>query len=301
MIARTRMPTLLCLGFGYSARHYVTGFGMRFARVVGTVRTRDKASGIDADGIEAHVFDGLARPEVADAIGSCDAILVSAPPNESGDPVLAAFADTLAGAPNLRSVVYLSTVGVYGNHDGAWVDEKSAPNPTNARSRARLTAEAAWQSFGARAGKSVAVLRLAGIYGPGRNALAQLAFGTAKRIVKPGQVFSRIHVGDIGQVIDAAFARPANGIFNVSDDEAAPPQDVVAFGAELLRVPAPPEIPFAEAAKDLSPMALSFYTGCRRVRNDRIKSELGIRLRYPTYREGLRALHAAGEGVRNRL
>jgi nucleoside-diphosphate-sugar epimerase len=214
---------------------------------------------------------------------------------------LAGFAEALARAPNLRSIVYLSTVGVYGNHDGAWVDEKTPPNPTNARSHARLGAEAAWQDLGARTARSVAVLRLAGIYGRDRNALTQLAIGTAKRIVKPGQVFSRIHVEDIAQVIDAALAQGANGVFNVSDDEAAPPQDVIAFAAELLRVSAPPEVPFAEAAKHLSPMALSFYAECRRVRNDRIKSELGMKLRYPTYREGLRALHAAGEGVRNRL
>jgi len=293
------MSTLLCFGLGYSAQHYVAAFGTRFSRIIGTIRARDKADAINADGIEALVFDS--RPAIADAIGVCDAILVSAPPTENGDPVLAAFDDTLARAAKLRSIVYLSTVGVYGNHDGRWVDEKTAPNPTKARGRARLAAETAWQSLGARTGKSVAVLRLAGIYGPGRNALTLLANGTAKRIVKPGQVFSRIHVADIAQVIDAAFALQANGIFNVGDDEAVPPQDVIAFAADLLQLPPPAEVPFAEAAKDLSPMALSFYAECRRVRNDRIKGELGIRLRYPTYREGLRALHAAGEGVHTRF
>jgi nucleoside-diphosphate-sugar epimerase len=145
--------------------------------------------------------------------------------------------------------------------------------------------------------RSVVVLRLAGIYGPGRNALQQLKSGTAKRIVKPGQVFGRIHVADIAQVIDAALRQKARGIFNVCDDEPTPPQDVVSFGADLLGIPAPPEIPFVEAAKDLTPMALSFYAECRRVRNDRIKHDLGIALRYPTYRDGLRSLAAQGEGT----
>jgi nucleoside-diphosphate-sugar epimerase len=215
---------------------------------------------------------------------------------DSGDPVLAVFADALARASKLKSVVYLSTVGVYGNHDGAWIDETTVPNPTTTRGRARLVAETAWQRLLADTGKSVAVLRLAGIYGPERNALAQVANGTAKRIVKPGQVFSRIHVADIASVIDSAFTQRANGIFNVSDDEPAAPQDVISFAADLLERPAPPEIPFTQAIKGLSPMALSFYSECRRVRNDRIKRELGVTLRFPTYRDGLRAL-AAGNDV----
>jgi nucleoside-diphosphate-sugar epimerase len=230
------------------------------------------------------------------AIANCDAVLASAPPTDSGDPVLAVFADALARAPKLKSVVYLSTVGVYGNRDGAWIDETAVPNPTTTRGRARLVAETAWQELCAVTGKSLAVLRLAGIYGPGRNALAQVVNGTAKRIVKPGQVFSRIHVADIASVIDSAFTQRANGIFNISDDEPAAPQDVISFAAHLLDRPAPPEIPFTQASKDLSPMALSFYSECRRVRNDRIKRELGVTLRFPTYREGLRAL-AAGSDV----
>jgi nucleoside-diphosphate-sugar epimerase len=243
--------------------------------------------------VETLVFEGRAGRRMADAIAACDAVLASAPPTGAADPVLAECFDLLAGASRLRSIVYLSTVGVYGNYDGAWVNETTAPKTTTTRGRARLAAEAAWQSLGERTGKSVAVLRLAGIYGPGRNALVQLTDGTAKCIVKPGQVFNRIHVADIAQVIDSAFARRASGLFNVSDDEPAPPQDVVRFAADLLRLPAPPEIPFAEAVKDLSPMAASFYADCRRAGNERIKRELGIALRFPTYREGLRALAAA--------
>ena len=289
------MTTLLCFGFGYCARHFVRTFGARFDHTIGTVRTAEKAERINAQhSVQALVFDGTARPELVDAIANCDAVLASTPPTDNGDPVLAVFVDALASAPKLKSVVYLSTVGVYGNHDGAWIDEATVPNPTTTRGRARLVAETAWQGLFAGTGKSVAVLRLAGIYGPGRNALAQVANGTAKRIVKPGQVFSRIHVADIASVIDSAFAHRANGIFNVSDDEPAAPQEVISFAAGLLERPAPPEVPFTQAIKDLSPMALSFYSECRRVRNDRIKRELGVSLRFPTYRDGLRALAAGG-------
>lgn len=289
------MTILLCFGFGYCARHFVKTRGARFDHIIGTVRTTEKAERITAHhAVQALVFDGTASPDVADAIANCDAVLASAPPTDSGDPVLTVFADALARASKLKSVVYLSTVGVYGNHNGAWVDETTVPGPTTARGCARLRAESAWQGLCAGTGKSVAVLRLAGIYGPGRNVLAQVANGTAKRIVKPGQVFSRIHVADIASVIDSAFAQRANGIFNVSDDEPTAPQDVIRFAADLLERPAPPEIPFTQAIKDLSPMALSFYSECRRVRNDRIKRELGITLRFPTYRDGLRALAAAG-------
>jgi nucleoside-diphosphate-sugar epimerase len=290
------MSTLLCLGLGYTASHYVAAFGARFDRVIGTARTRDGADRMHSVGtVETLVFEGRADRRIADAIAACDAVLASAPPTGAADPVLAECFDLLAGASTLRSIVYLSTVGVYGNYDGAWVNETTAPKTTTTRGRARLAAEAAWQSLGERTGKSVAVLRLAGIYGPGRNALVQLTDGTAKCIVKPGQVFNRIHVADIAQVIDCAFARRASGLFNVSDDEPAPPQDVVRFAADLLGLPAPPDIPFAEAVKDLSPMAASFYADCRRAGNERIKRELGIALRFPTYREGLRALAAAGK------
>ena len=179
---------------------------------------------------------------------------------------------------------------MYGDRGGEWVDEETPPNPGSARSRERLRAERAWQELGARRGTAVAILRLAGIYGPGQNALVQFARGNARRIVKPGQIFNRIHVDDIAQAIDAAFARTASGIFNVADDEPSPPGDPIAFAAQLMGVPPPPEIPYEEAAPSMSPMALSFWQECRRVRNDKLKRALGVSLRYPTYREGLRAL-----------
>jgi len=288
------MSRLLCFGLGYSAENYVGMFGDGFEHIVGTVRGAERAAVLSAylaGRLKALVFDGtLVTPELRHAIGEADGALVSVPPNENGDPVLAAFGDDLARAHRLRSIVYLSTIGVYGDSGGEWVDEETPPNPGAPRSRERLAAEQAWQDLGARRGTAVAILRLAGIYGPGQNALVQVARGSARRIVKPGQVFNRIHVGDIAQAIDAAFARRASGIFNVADDEPAPAADPIAFAAQLMGVEPPPEIPFDDAAPSMSPMALSFWQECRRVRNDKLKRELGVTLLYPTYREGLRAL-----------
>ena len=290
------MPQLICLGLGYSAEHYVAAFGQKFDRVVGTMRSKERAavSNVYGDGrLRALVFDGkAATSELQQAIVAADAALISIPQDADGDPVLRACGDALAGAPRLRSIVYLSTVGVYGDRGGDWVDEEMPPQPDSLRGRERLAAERAWQDFGARRGIAVAVLRLAGIYGPGRNALLQIARGGVRRIVKPGQIFNRIHVADIAQAVDAAFTREAFGIFNVADDEPSPPGDPLVFAAQLLGVAPPPQIPFAEAAPSMSPLALSFWQECRRVKNDKLKRELGVALRYPTYREGLRALFA---------
>jgi len=189
-------------------------------------------------------------------------------------------------------LVYLSTIGVYGDHDGGWIDESTPAQPAAERSRERLAAERAWQALAAARKSAVAILRLAGIYGPGQNALVNVREGRARRIVKPGQVFNRIHVADIAQAIDAALSRRADGIFNLADDEPSAPGDPIVFAAGLLGVAPPPEIPFAQAATTMTPMALSFYGESKRVRNDRLKSVLGVTLRYPTYREGLRALYA---------
>ena len=294
------MSTLICLGLGYSAEHFVKDFGKKFDRVVGTVRSAERAAALNADSAgrrEALVFDGkTATNDLRRAISAADAALISIPQDAAGDPVLRAFGDAFAQAPHLRAIVYLSTVGVYGDCGGEWVDEATEAKPTSARSRERLAAEAEWAALGTRRGVAVAILRLAGIYGPGRSALTQVERGDARRIVKPGQVFNRIHVGDIAQAIDAAIARRASGIFNVADDEPTPPGEPLAFAAELLGVPPPPEIPFAQAAPTMSELALSFWQECRRVRNDKLKRELGVRLRYPTYREGLRALLNAGSG-----
>jgi nucleoside-diphosphate-sugar epimerase len=285
---------LICFGLGYSAQHFVEIIAEKFDRIVGTVRDAERAGALNAPPsgrLTALVFDGIAAtPDLQSAIAEADAALVSVPPDENGDPVLRACGDVLAHTQRLRSIVYLSTIGVYGDRDGAWVDEATPPQPGAARSRERLAAEQAWLDFGARHNVAVAILRLAGIYGPGQNALVQIARGSARRIVKPGQVFNRIHVGDIAQAIDAAFTRRASGIFNVADDEPTPPADPITFAAQLMGVEPPPAIPFDQAALTMSPMALSFWQECRRVKNDKLKRELGVSLRYPTYREGLRAL-----------
>jgi nucleoside-diphosphate-sugar epimerase len=288
------MSTLVCFGFGYCAEHFVAAFGDKFGRIVGTVRGAERAAILNAyesGRLRSLVFDGRnATPELQAAIGEAKFVLVSAPPGADGDPFLAFCADALAQAKHLRSVVYLSTVGVYGDHAGDWVDEATPPQPDVARSRERLTAERAWQVFGARRGCAVAILRLAGIYGPGQNALLQVVSGKARRVAKLGQVFNRIHVDDIAQAIEASFARSASGVFNIADDEPTPVGDPIVFAAQLLGREPPPEIDFADAAPTMSPMGLSFWQDCRRVKNDKLKRELGVVLRYPTYREGLRAL-----------
>ena len=288
------MPTLLCFGLGYSAEHFVAAYGDGFERIIGTVRGAERAAVLNAHlsgRLKALLFDGsFATPEVKDAIRDAAFVLVSIPPQETGDPVLAVFADALAHARHLRAVVYLSTVGVYGDHDGEWVDEETPAKAGSERSRARLQAERAWQDFGARYGTAVTILRLAGIYGPGQNALVRIERGNARRIVKQGQVFTRIHVADIAQAIDAAFTRTASGIFNVADDEPSPAGEPIAFAAQLMGMTPPPEIPYEAAAASMSPMTKSFWQECRRVKNDKLKRALGVSLLYPTYREGLRAL-----------
>ena len=228
---------------------------------------------------------GLPLPDASATLAGTTHLLVSIPPDQTADPVLRAHGRDLLRLPELRWVGYLSTTAVYGDTDGDWVGEADPARPTQARARRRVAAEGDWLA----SGLPVHVFRLAGIYGFGRNQLEQLRAGTARRIVKPGQVFGRVHVDDIAQTLLASMTRPNPGaIYNVVDDEPAPPQDVVAFAAELLGIDPPPEEPF-EAA-DLSPMAASFYADNRRVANDRIKKELGVRLAFPSYREGLRAL-----------
>jgi hypothetical protein len=291
------MSTLLCFGLGYSAEHFIGMFGGRFARVTATGRGAERAAVLNArfaGRLKALPFDGAtATPALESAVAEADVALISIPQTETGDPVLAAFGDAFAHAETLRSIAYLSTVGVYGDHGGGWVDEETPPRPNATRALDRLDAERGWQQLGARSGVAVAILRLAGIYGPERNALVQIARDDARRIVKPGQVFNRIHVSDIAQSIDAALARSASGIFNVADDEPGPPSDPIVFAAGLLGRAPPPEISFEQAAPSLSPMALSFWQDCRRVSNAKLKHELGVSLLYPTYREGLIALFEA--------
>ena len=228
---------------------------------------------------------------VADALRSATHVLISVPPDADGDPVIRHHGRDLEASASVKWIGYLSTIGVYGNHGGAWVDETTPANPTSQRSRWRLAAEDAWRALGARSGKRTQIFRLPGIYGPGRSAIERLRKGSAQRIVKPGQVFNRIHVDDIAGALAAAIAgRGAHHIYNVADDEPAPPQDVIVYAARLLHMPAPPEIAFEEAK--LSPMARSFYAENKRVGNKRLRGELGVDLKFPSYREGLQAIIA---------
>jgi nucleoside-diphosphate-sugar epimerase len=239
-----------------------------------------------ATGLNVVVFDGHQRSADLDrALATATHLIMSAAPTEAGDPLLAHH--DIAHATKLTWVGYLSTVGVYGNHDGAWVDEETPVDPQSKRSRMRVDAENAWLHRQALIGFELGVFRLAGIYGPGRSALDKVRDGTARRIIKSGQVFNRIRVDDIGRVVAAAATRGAGGVFNVTDDEPGPPQDVIAYAADLLGVDAPPEVRFEQA--DLSPMGRSFYSENKRVSNAKIKQAFGPML-FPTYREGLAGL-----------
>ncbi len=279
---------LFVFGMGYSARAVHRRMVTRLDRISGTTRSAQNAASLEKDGIETFLFDGTVRnAAIAEALPSASHVLVAIAPDGDGDPVLRHYRNELAAA-HPASIVYLSTVGVYGDHDGAWVDEESPCRPASKRSRWRLAAETAWQRFAAETGIPVAIIRLSGIYGPGRGPFQKLKDGSSRRIVKPGQVFNRIHVEDIAQIVEAAFARQANGVFNGTDDAPAPPQDVIVHAAGLMGIEAPPEVPF-EAA-DLSAMARTFYGENKRVRNDKIKTELGVSLTFPTYREGLAAI-----------
>jgi len=293
------MTDLLVFGLGYSSRAVVRADAGRHARITATVRSPERAAALSEAPIEGRTvevlpFDGSAAPvALIDAIGRAGHVLVSAPPDETGDPVLKACAEALAARPP-QSLVYLSTVGVYGDHGGAWVDEDTPATPSSPRSVERLAAEQAWQDFGRTHGVPVAVLRLSGIYGPGQNALVNVARGTARRIIKPGQVFNRIHVDDIARVTQACFEQRYDGVLNVTDDEPAPAQDVVAYAAELLGMPVPPDIPFADSG--LSAMGRSFYDECKRVSNRKLKAELSVNLLHPNFTVALRALAAGGDG-----
>jgi nucleoside-diphosphate-sugar epimerase len=273
---------LLTLGHGYAAARVAATLPWR---VLGTTRSADKAAAMRAAGVEPVDW---ADPAAVDAaIAQADHVLVSLPPGPAGEPVLARHGAAFMAARPVW-VGYLSTTGVYGDRRGGWVDETSALEPVHERGRWRVAAEAAWQATGL----PVQVFRLAGIYGPERSVLDRLRAGRARRIVKPGQVFSRVHVEDVARAVVAGMARPGPGVFNVADDEPGPPEDVVAFAAELLGVPVPPAVPF-EAA-ELTEMARSFWGESKRVSNRRLKRDLGVTLAYPDYRAGLSAILAAG-------
>lgn len=278
--------TLLSFGHGYSARALTRLLLPLGWRVIGTTRSADKAAGLAEAGVEARLFPGT---DLGADLDAASHLLISAGPDAQGDPVLNALGPEIAArAGQFDWVGYLSTTGVYGDHQGGWVDESTPLTPSTRRGAWRKAAEEAWSAI---PGLNLHIFRLAGIYGPGRGPFAKVRKGTARRIIKPGQVFSRIHVEDIAQVLKASIERPNPGAaYNLCDDDPAPPQDVIAHAAELLGLPVPPAVDFDEA--EMTPMARSFYAESKRVRNDRIKDELGVTLTYPDYRAGLAALLA---------
>jgi len=294
---------LFVFGLGYSALAFAARLKAKGWRVAGTCRSEDKRQALETQGITAFLFD-RDRPlaDAQAALAGTTHLLSSVPPDGTGDPVIdhhaADIAALAAGArPGLRWAGYLSTTGVYGDRGGDWVDERSGLHPTSARGAARVAAERAWLDL-LRIGVPVHVFRLAGIYGPGRSALDTVRSGAARRVVKPGQVFCRIHVADIAAVLEASIAKPNPGAaYNVCDDDPAPPQDVIAYACALLGRTPPPEIPYEQAASSMSDMARSFYLDSKRVANTRIKTELGVRLAYPDYRAGLKALLNAPEMI----
>lgn len=281
------VTTLLILGHGFCARRYVALHGSRFSRILATSRKGEGWAG------PVEIIHP-ASPRLAEAAAGDASVLASAAPGEAGDPFLPVFSETLARGRG--PIVYLSTIGVYGDSGGAWIDETAPLATSQPRGRRRIEAEAAWQALGARAGRPVGVLRLGGIYGPGRNALVDVADGSARCIERPGQVFNRIHVDDIAQAIDAAFLRGLDGAVNVVDGEPSSSCAPIRHAARLLGRPAPVAVPFEEARASMSAMALSFWEDNRRVQSQRLREDLGVTPRYPTYREGLDALAAAGEG-----
>ncbi len=276
--------TLLSIGHGYSAQALARRLLARGWQVIGTTRSPEKSARMRARGVEPLIWPGTPLP-----LARATHVLTSVAPGEGGDPVLETEGAALAQATHLRWIGYLSTTGVYGDHAGGWVDEDTPLAPATARGRARVSAETGWRALAARYDLPLHVFRLAGIYGPGRGPFEKIRSGRAQAIIKTGQVFSRIHVDDIGAVLEASIDRPQPGtIYNVCDDAPAPPQDVLNHAAALLGLPPPPEMDF-EAA-NLSPMARSFYSESKRVRNDRIRRDLGVTLAHPDYHSGLRAV-----------
>ena len=278
--------TLLSFGHGFSAQALSRLLVPQDWRVIGTTRSEDKAVALMNSGVEPRIWPGA---DMAPALNAATHILISAAPDEDGDPVLAKLETEITKrAGQFEWVGYLSTTGVYGDHQGDWVNENSPLTPATQRGIARVKAEAAWASI---PDLPLHIFRLAGIYGPGRGPFAKVRSGTARRIIKEGQVFSRTHVADIARILQASIQQPNPGAaYNVCDDDPAPPEDVIAYAAKLLGMPIPTAEDFATA--EMTAMARSFYAESKKVRNDRIKDELGVELLYPDYRSGLKSLFA---------
>lgn len=287
------MPSLLALGFGYSAAPVVHALRQEGWSVTATTRSAQKAAAMEATGVSPVVWQAPA-PLPSAAVKGADVILTSLSPDAEGCPAARAVREE--GVREGATLIYLSSSGVYGDFNGNWVDEDTVPRPSGARGERRLVAEEAWRAIGEAAGARVHLMRLSGIYGPGRNAVESLLGDTAgarsglgQRIIKPGQVFNRIHRDDIcGAVLAVLKAPAAPQVLNVADGHPSPPQDVIAYAADLLGVAPPPEVPFEDA--EMSDMAREFYADNKRLRVDRLLSVPGFSLRFPTYQEGLRAI-----------
>ncbi|MDG2340848.1 MAG: SDR family oxidoreductase [Paracoccaceae bacterium] len=273
---------LLSIGHGFTAREFGKFVQANGWQVIGTTRSEAKTRELADLSVEPYIWPGS---DLADSISKASHILVSAAPNASGDLFLNEYRAQLNASQNLKWIGYLSTTGVYGDHGGAWVDEETPVEPTTKRGQFRAAAEIDWMA----SGLPVHIFRLAGIYGAGRGPFQKLRGGSARLVKKKGQVFGRIHIEDIAQSLFASTQSPDPGrIYNLSDDEPAPPEDILGYAAKLLEIPMPPEVDFETA--DMTPMARSFYSECKRVKNDRMKSELGIELKYPGYKEALDAI-----------
>ena len=281
---------LFCFGLGYSVQHLAATLPSDEWQVAGTVRSSEARDRLSERGWEIHLFGGTVPLEnAASALKGTTHLIDSAPPSANGDPVLLNHAKDIANLTELAWMGYLSTTGVYGDRGGDWVDEDSERTPSGPRGQRRVDAEDRWLDLWRRENVPVHLFRLAGIYGPGRSALDTVRQGRARRLLKPGQVFSRIHIDDIAAVLRASMDAPKPGrAYNLCDDEASPPQDVITEACRLLDIEPPPEVPFEEA--ELSDMARSFYRDNKRVSNLRIKEELGVALAWPNYREGLKGL-----------
>ena len=274
------------LGFSATAAAMACRAAGQYDVLAGTVRSADKATRLEAKGLRAHLFDGTAPgATLGPDLRAASHVVFSIAPGDDGDPALIQHRADLDAAQNLQWLCYYSTVGVYGDFGGAWIDESAPLVPRNARSDRRVVAEQAWRDYARARGVPLAILRLAGIYGPGRSTFDKLEDGTSRRIVKPGQVFNRIHVDDIARVTERAAAARLDGTYNLSDDEPAPPQDVIVHAAAMLGIDPPPAQDFATAP--MTPMQASFYADNKRCSNAAIKAALGIELLYPTYRQGL--------------
>jgi nucleoside-diphosphate-sugar epimerase len=289
------MSHLFCFGLGYSAGRLAERLRAAGWAISGTAARAESVQRARSMGFQCYLLnDEHADDAIPAALASATHLLASIPPGPEGDPALMRYASDAASAPSLGWVGYLSTVGVYGDRNGDWVDETSPPRPQSQRSIRRLAAEQAWRELARAAGRTVMVFRLAGIYGPGRSAIEAVREGKARRIVKPGQVFNRIHVDDVARALETALSgRGTQDTYNVADDEPAPPQDVIAYAASLLGMPLPPALAIEDA--DLSAMSASFFAENKRVSNRRMKEDLGLTLAYPTYREGLAAILAEAE------